>query len=270
MTICGGQGERRVSKDLHDPTGYTAHKSGSDPCSRRGVFARRERYTTVTDFDAVLFDLDGTLCRRTQDTEALYARAFERADEGPFGGPAELWAALMGPPDHDDIVGYYGAGFARVAAQHGRSDSDPLVLAQELIAVIDHSAVALLPGAGEALDAAASIGPIGVVTNGPADDQQSKLDAVGIADRFEVVVCAAELPRSKPHALPFERALDELDVAPARTLYVGNSLAYDVAGAQNAGLAAAWLRDDGEPGAYEPEYVLESLADLPTILRGGQ
>nr|WP_254714837.1 HAD family hydrolase [Natranaeroarchaeum aerophilus] len=213
-----------------------------------------------------MFDLDGTLCRRTQDTDALYARVFERSGEDPFGTPSELWTALSGPPDHDDPIGYYGAGIARVAAQNGRSDADTLALARELVAAIDDSAVELLPGTGAALDAAAAVGRVGVVTNGPADSQRTKLDALGIADRFDTVVCAAELPRAKPHARPFERALDDLDVAPDRALYVGNSLEYDIAGAQNAGLAAAWLRDEQGSGSYDPEYTLNSLADLPAVL----
>jgi len=229
----------------------------------------------VNRFDAVLFDLDGTLCRHSQDTHAMYERAFERAGEPPFGGPEQLWAALPDPPDHDDPIGYFGAGFARVAAQHGSSAADPgpsavdpLALARELLASIDDSDVTLCPGATKALAVAETLGPIGVVTNGPADRQQTKLDALGIADRLETVVFAAELPRSKPHALPFDRAVDDLGVSPARTLYVGNSLAYDVAGAQNAGLAVAWLQDDEGPGAYAPEYVLDSLGDLAALLNG--
>lgn len=220
----------------------------------------------MANFEAVLFDLDGTLCQRTQDTEALYARVFERAGEDPFGAPSELWTALSGPPDHDDPIGYYGAGFARVAAQHDRSDADTLALARELVAAIDDSAVELLPGASVALDAAAAAGQVGLVTNGPADSQRTKLDALGLGDRFDAVVFAAELPRAKPHALPFERALDDLGVAPDRALYVGNSVEYDVAGSQNTGLAAAWLRNEQGPGSYDPEYTLNSLADLPEVL----
>lgn len=222
----------------------------------------------VRNFDAVLFDLDGTLCRRTQDTEAMYELLFERAGEEPFGSPDELWVALSGPPDHDDPVGYYGSGFARVAAQYGRTGVDALALARELVAVIDDSQVTLLPGARDALDAAAAVGQIGVVTNGPADSQQTKLDALGLAERFDTVVFAAELPRAKPHALPFERAMADLDVAPDRTLYVGNSLEYDVPGAQHAGLATAWLRTEERAEPYEPEYTLDTLADLPRILGG--
>ncbi len=221
-------------------------------------------------FDAVLFDLDGTLCRHSQDTQVMYERAFERAGETPFGGPEQLWEALSGPPDHDDPIGYFGAGFIRVAAQHGQFTVDPLALARELLAVIDDSDITFLDGAQDLLAAAETVGPIGIVTNGPADRQQTKLDTLGITDRLETVVFGAELPRSKPHALPFDHAVDDLAVSPDRTLYVGNSLEYDVAGAQIAGLSAAWLRDGEEAGAYSPEYVLDSLGDLTSILRSEQ
>jgi len=222
----------------------------------------------VALFDAVCFDLDGTLCQNTQDTHAMYEQAFDRAGEPLVGEPAALWAALSGPPDHDDPVGYFAAGFARVAAQHGRPDLDTLAVARALRSVIDDRAVGLRPGATDALDAASAIGPIGVVTNGPKARQQTKLEALGIVDRFETAVYAAELARSKPHAEPFEQAVSDLDVAAERTLYVGNSLAYDVAGAQNAGLPVAWLCGDDERGDYDPAYVIDSLAELPAILRG--
>jgi len=193
---------------------------------------------------------------------------FERAGEPVFGGPEQLWAALSEPPDHDDPIGYFGAGFARVAAQHGKSTVNPLVLAEELLTAIDDSQVTLLPGAEDALAAAETVGSLGIVTNGPADRQQTKLDALGITDRFETVVFGAELPRSKPHALPFEHAVDELGVSANRVLYVGNSLAYDVAGAQNAGLSVAWLRDGKDAGAYSPEYIVDSLGELASLFRG--
>ena len=222
----------------------------------------------MTPFEAVLFDLDGTLCRRTQDTQRLYARTFERAGERPFGTPDALWAALDGPPDHDDIIGYYGAGFARLAAQHGRSDADPIALARALRSHVDNAAVELHPGAERAITSAGANGRLGLVTNGPETQQSEKLDALGIADRFDVLVFAADLPRSKPHRVPFETALDPLAIAPERALYVGNSLGYDVAGAQNAGMPVAWLRGDDDVGGYDPEYTIESLAELPAILDG--
>jgi len=221
----------------------------------------------VSDFDAVLFDLDGTLCRRTQDTGAMYAAVFERVGEEPFGAPAELWAALDGPPDHDDWIGYLGAGFARLAARHGRTDVDPLELAEALTTVSDETAVGLLPGAREAIDSAIENGPVGVVTNGPHRRQQPKLDTLELTHLFDVIVYGADRGRQKPHTDAFDHALAELGLPADRVLYVGNSLEYDVAGAHNAGLPVAWLRDpDEEPGAYSPEYVIESLAELSGIL----
>lgn len=222
----------------------------------------------MTTFDAVVFDLDGTLCQRTQDTQRLYERAFEHVGVEPFGDPEALWAELSGPPDHDDQVGYIGSGFARLAAQHGRTEVDPVALAAALSDRVDDSQVALRPGADAALESAAAAGPVGLVTNGPERRQRIKLDALGITDRFDVRVYAYDLPRRKPHAAPFDRALEALDAAPERTLYVGNSLRYDVAGAQNAGLVAAWVRDGDGPEPYDPEYVLSSVADLPSLLGG--
>lgn len=221
----------------------------------------------MSQFDAVLFDLDGTLCRRTQDTDRLYTETFEALGTDPFGEPAELWAALDGPPDHDDWVAYLGEGFARLAAQYGRTAVDPVVLAEAFLARSDDTAVELLPGAAEALATAADTGPVGVVTNGPRRNQEPKLDALGLLDRLDTVVYAENLPRQKPLATPFDHALAEIETPADRTLYVGNSLEYDVAGAHNAGLTAAWLRQTAEePAPYAPEYVIDSMTELPPIL----
>ena len=223
----------------------------------------------MAGFEAVLFDLDGTLCERTQDTELMYAAAFKQVGVEPFGDPKSLWASLEGPPDHDDWIGYIGAGFARLAAQHGRTEVDPLALAAAVQSLVDDAAVALRPGARIALDHAASVGPVGLVTNGPAASQRTKLDSLGITDRFSTMVFGAELPRKKPHARPFNQAVTRIGVPPSRALYVGNSLEYDVSGAQMAGLSVAWLCDDGDdPGPYSPEYILEELGELPAVIKG--
>lgn len=221
----------------------------------------------MTTFDAVVFDLDDTLCRHDGDLAAAYHRAFEAVDCEPFGTPEALWAELDGPLDPDDEVGYLGVGFARLAAQRGRSAVDPLALAAALIAEIDTTAVTYMPGAEAALTAAREYGPVGILTNGPADRQQGKLRALDLESRVDAVVYAGDLSRRKPHVDPFESILATLGTAVDRTLYVGDSLKFDVAGAQNAGLPVAWLRKDGiEAGQYQPEYVLDSLIDLEAVL----
>ena len=223
----------------------------------------------MSRFAAVAFDLDDTLCRHEGDVDALYRQAFERAGVEPFGEPDELWAVLDGPPDPDDRVGYLGAGFARLAAQHGR-DVDPVALAAAFEAVADESRVAYLPGALDALAAAAAAGPVGVLTNGPEERQRAKVEALGLDERVDAVVYAGDLPRRKPHAEPFERLAAALSVDPREMLYVGNSLAYDVAGAHNAGLRSGWLRADPDDAAapYRPDYVFDSLEEVVALLTG--
>lgn len=221
----------------------------------------------MSRFAAVAFDLDDTLCRHDHDVDDLYRRAFEAAGVDPFGEPDELWPLLDGAPDPDDRVGYLGAGFARLAAHHGR-DVDPIALAEAFEAVADDSRVAFLPGAVDALSAAAAAGPVGILTNGPERRQRAKIEALGLADRVDAIVYAGDLPRRKPHVEPFDRLTAALSVDPGETLYVGNSLSYDVAGAHNAGLRSAWLRADPDEAAtpYRPDYVLDSLDELAALL----
>lgn len=219
----------------------------------------------VDDIEAVLFDLDGTLCRRTQDVAALYESAFERAGAEPFGEPAALWPLLDGPPDPDDQVGHLAAGFTRLAARHGRR-VDAVALAEAFIAGVDNTQVAFADGAERALEWASTRGPAGLLTNGPSSRQHPKIRSLGLEEYLDPVVYAGDLARRKPHAEPFEHALADLGTAPGRTLYVGNSLAYDVAGAHTAGLPVAWVRDGDGPGEYRPDLVLESVGDLPDLL----
>jgi len=217
---------------------------------------------------ATVFDLDGTLADHRQSGDRLYEGAFERSGTEQFGEPADLWAALDGPPpSRDRRVDYLADGFATVAEDHG-IDADPRALAEGFVETVDWTRMAFRPGAETAMAAAADAGPTALLTNGPEYRQATKLEALGIADAFDAVVFAGDMERRKPHRDPFDRTLDLLDVAPEVALYVGNSLEYDVAGAGNAGIDVAWV-PDGEgrdPGEHEPTYVLDSLHDLPPVL----
>ena len=242
------------------------------PRRRRVAFAPHVPSGGVTRFDAVVFDLDGTLCRHDQDADEVYFGAFERAGEDPFGAPADLWAALDGAPDPQDRLGYLRDGFGAVADRHGRRDADVDALARGFDAVVDNGAVSFLDGAEDGLAAARDRAAVGLMTNGPEHRQSTKLASLGLEDAFDAVVYAGDMPRRKPHADPFDRTVAELSVSASSTLYVGNSLEYDVAGAQGAGLPVAWCPEDGDAdaGTYDPDYVLESLSELAAVLDGAR
>ncbi len=224
-------------------------------------------------FEAVLFDLDNTLCRHEQSAETVYFGAFERAGVEPVGTPSDLWESLDGDPPPDDPTDYLADGFARVSDRYGVR-VDTRRLAEGFRETVDYRAVSFVSGAERALVAARERGPVGLVTNGPASRQRVKLDALGIGDAFDVVVYAGDLPRRKPYPDPFEEALEALDVRPSAALYVGDSVEYDVVGAHRAGLPVAWFADGGRwdeetwGEVDRPAYVLDRMDDLVDVLTG--
>jgi putative hydrolase of the HAD superfamily len=226
-------------------------------------------------YTTFLFDLDDTLCHADQRGEEIYVGAFEVAGVDPVGRPADLWAALDGPPAVEDVESYLAAGFAAVLADHD-ADADPYDLAAGFTEVVDHGAVSFRPGAESVLEHAREAGRVGLLTNGPEHRQAVKLESLGLTDAFDAVVYAGDMPNRKPHRDPFDRTLALLGTNPRDALYVGDSLEYDVAGAQGAGIDAAWCPVGRnrrpavapDPGDLAPEYTLLRLADLHPVIDG--
>ncbi len=80
--------------------------------------------------------------------------------------------------------------------------------------------------------------PMAIVTNGAPDTQRTKLSLSGL-DRFGLpTVVAGEIGIGKPSPEPFLRALDQLEVAPERAVFVGDSLSRDITPASNLGMTA--------------------------------
>jgi putative hydrolase of the HAD superfamily len=221
----------------------------------------------MAELGAVLFDLDDTLCRYRETAGDILPRCFERAGVEPFFTAADYYERFEAYLDAaESIPELRRQCFADIARERGVDPELGYEVARAYTDERDYSDVERLPEARAAVSAAAEHGTVGLVTNGPPETQRQKLDAVGLADIFETVVFAGYDTAAKPDPEPFERALSDLGVAPDVTLHVGNSLSSDVAGAQAAGLDAAWL-DDGTPDPDPtPDYVLDSLSDLHSIL----
>ena len=96
----------------------------------------------------------------------------------------------------------------------------------------------------------------GVLSDYPVAD---KLRALGLADRFSVLICATdpEVNAFKPHPAGFLRACDLWGLSPPEVLYVGDRPDTDAAGAAAAGMPCAivstfdWFRRfAGSTGPY--------------------
>jgi putative hydrolase of the HAD superfamily len=107
-----------------------------------------------------------------------------------------------------------------------------------------------------------------LVTNGASCLQREKLAASGLSDYFDVVVVCAEFGLAKPDASIFRHALSRLDSDARAATMVGDSLARDVEGAIEAGLAGVWVNRGGCPRPRHRTEVIEmsTLSDLPAAL----
>lgn len=213
--------------------------------------------------DAVLFDLDDTLCAYQRTSGEVLDVAFERAGVDPFFDVDAYYSRFDDYLGDAETVGELREHcFVDIAEQAGRDPDLALQVADAYAAERDQSSVDPLDGAAEAVDALAEDHHLGLVTNGPPGMQREKLAAVGLDGAFDVSVFAGFEAPAKPDPAPFHRALDALAVPADRAVHVGNSLRTDVPGAQRAGLRAAWLRQDDADPDPQPEYVLEGMADL--------
>jgi putative hydrolase of the HAD superfamily len=114
---------------------------------------------------------------------------------------------------------------------------------------------------------------LGVVSNAfdPPWLLQRDLEQAGIAERVDAAVFSSEVGWRKPHRAIFDRALELLGgVDPARALFVGDSLANDVAGAGALGMTtvqAVWFRADDDPTAPDPDYQAFTQMDVLNVAR---
>lgn len=214
-------------------------------------------------FEAVLFDIDDTLCEYRRGVETMLPLAFERAGVEPFF-TREVYVSRFGSflDESDDMEDLRERVFVSIARDCGRDPDQGRAVARAYAAERDHSNVQFREGARHVLDSLDGSYRLGAVTNGPREMQSTKLDALGVAC-FETVVYAGSDAPAKPAPEPFELALDRLGVSPQRALYVGNSIDTDVAGAQSAGLSAALLSEDPQQSREpQPDILLSRLGEL--------
>ncbi|WP_084965216.1 HAD family hydrolase [Thermoactinospora rubra] len=190
-------------------------------------------------FDAVLFDMDGTLV----DTEGLWWSAVD-AVAGALGRP-------LTPGDEPFVHGRTIEDTAAHLAPKGSAASLARRLTEEFTRRIDEG-VRVLPGARSLLAQLATAGiPTALVSASPRSVVERILPLLE-GHRFATVVADGDTPRGKPYPDPYLEAARRLGVAPSRCLAVEDSPA-GVTAARAAGCRVVTV---------EPASGLPSLRDL--------
>ncbi|MFJ8051902.1 HAD family hydrolase [Streptomyces luteogriseus] len=128
---------------------------------------------------------------------------------------------------------------------------------------------ALFPDVLPVLDALSASHRHAVLSNSSLPVQDRKLRALGVHDRFETILCAAELGISKPEAGAFLAACEFLGLPPHQVAYVGDHPEIDGRGAADAGLLSVWIDRGGLYATIDPPvgpHRIASLAELPSLL----
>lgn len=213
------------------------------------------------DFDAVAFDLDGTL----YPNYSLYIRLI------PFIIKEHRLLRAMGKA-RDAL---------RSAAQEGRFyDLQARIMAeilkQDPQSVKDRTerliyrgwepifkTVKTFPGVRETLSDFKNAGlPLGLLSDFPPE---RKLEYLGLTDMWDAVLCSEVVGSLKPHRSSFLTLARSLRTEPERILYVGNSVEYDVRGAKGVGMRTAlitlWPRKRRSKNA-EADFIFSDYRQL--------
>lgn len=91
-----------------------------------------------------------------------------------------------------------------------------------------------------------------------------KLQYLGLSEYFDVILCSEEVGALKPDPFPFQVLAERLGCSPQQILYVGNSVPYDVKGAQRAGYSSALIdrRWWGFPCSGEAQFIFKDYRQL--------
>jgi len=190
----------------------------------------------MTRFDAIAFDLDGTLI----DSAGGVAHALNAA------------LAQEGMPSFalDTVRGWIGDGpdalIARALATPELASFDSYELAARLRRGFDAATLRspmagsrVFDGIAATLDEIAQQRPLIVITNKPTPLSRAVLHAAGLLRFFEALHLADMPLQRKPSPLLLRQAASAVGVATGRVLMVGDA-AVDIAAALAAGCPAAW------------------------------
>ncbi len=219
----------------------------------------------LTNIEAVVFDLDGTLLDRR--------RSFERFVRGQW----ERYFQVLQPVDQRQYVqtlieldrdGYsprkelFGGMLARFDLPSDLSDT----LLRDYRAGFP-GACSLFPDAARTLSSLRAGGfKLGLITNGSVRMQSGKLKCLSLEPAFDTVLISDAEGVSKPDPEIFRRALERLGTMADRAVFVGDHPDVDVSGARGAGMKSVWRLDRAVSRTVEADAIIEELSDLLQVL----
>jgi 2-phosphoglycolate phosphatase len=220
---------------------------------------------TESRFEAVLFDLDGTLVDTAPDMVAVLLGM--QRDHGIEPAPYHLARSQ---------VSNGAAGLIRLAFPDARDSQfeelNRTYLERYEAAVCVHST--LFPELDELLQQFESRRvPWGVVTNKPTRMTKPVLAGLDLLDRAACAVSGDTLKERKPHPAPLLLASRIIDTAPERIVYVGDA-SRDIEAGRAAGMPTVavtygYISEDDDPANWGADFIAADTRQLSQYLLQG-
>ena len=113
---------------------------------------------------------------------------------------------------------------------------------------------------------------IGLISNAyDGQEQRARIVNSGLDTYFDIVVIAGDIDVYKPDPHIFLHTLQNLGAAAENSLYIGDSVTYDILGAREAGMQTALICDEPKgctaPADYKTPKGVEGYQSLLDIIR---
>jgi N-acetyl-D-muramate 6-phosphate phosphatase len=214
-----------------------------------------------TEIKAVLFDLDGTLVDTAPDLIEALNLSLETA------GFERQQPEFIRPFASHGSMAMVNAAIAFASEEIKAQVRQGLL---EHYQIINGQQSQLFDGIAPLLAQLKALGlPIGVVTNKPARFARPLIDALGLNAQLDTIISGDSTLYSKPHTAPMLLAAQQIAVAPAHILYLGDALR-DLQAAHNANMQggiALWgyLARDDEPASWPSRYQFNSAFEVTDL-----
>lgn len=204
-------------------------------------------------YDAILFDMDGTLL----SSGPLWDRATRAVlPELGIHLSDEEYLSLGGVLLHDLLA---AKGYDEEMIEHVRQRRDAMLLP------LFREETVWRRGARELLADLADV-PTAVVTSAHAAVVDAIDEGIGIRSAVNTMIVYEDVfPRYKPDPLGLLLACEQLNVTPGRCVYVGDQ-ACDLGAAKAAGMDAVLIRGPHTPGDLLHDPTIGEMTELKAII----
>jgi phosphoglycolate phosphatase/pyrophosphatase PpaX len=202
------------------------------------------------DYDAFIFDLDGTLI----DSGKYHAQAFADAVFEQSGHALSI-------DEHHEFFGKHSTWFAEILNErYGLSLNPEEVLKKKRQRVQEIFAAELFAGSREFLELWFGKKPMALATNSPLSFVQPALEDADVFKYFEFITTASDVTKRKPHPEIIEVTIQRLQVDPMKTLvFEDQMIGIEAARAAGAKVIAV---DNNQPVNYPIDIAVHSWSDL--------